>query len=162
GERHGVHRERGDVLVRLGAGPQPDHVEPHVVPSQRTGLELRGRVVAPLDEIGHGTALPSPPGDAPNSSAARAAVGWARRRPAPPYPSPAKSGCAVGADVRAAGVGTLPVSSAATRAAADGNRLAGSFSSINMTARARSSGTSARRCCTGIGRSEMCLTSIAG
>ena len=53
-------------------------------------------------------------------------------------------------------------SSAATRAAALGNRFSGAFSSSIMTERPRSFGTSARRCCTGTGSSEMCFTSIAG
>src|SRR6185503_9679852 len=59
-------------------------------------------------------------------------------------------------------IGTLPVSSAVTIAAALEKRPFGSFSRHIMTARARSCGTSLRRCDTGVGRSEMCFTSMAG
>ena len=69
-------------------------------------------------------------------------------------------GWAVGAEAR--GAGASRASSAVTSADALGNRFAGSFSSSIMIDRARSVGTSLRRCSTGIGRSEMCFTSIAG
>src|SRR4051812_26418760 len=58
--------------------------------------------------------------------------------------------------------GRRPVSSAVTTIDAFANRCAGSFSSSVMTTTPRSCGTSARRCSTGVGRSEMCLTRIAG
>ncbi len=58
--------------------------------------------------------------------------------------------------------GMRPVSSATTTEPADGKRLAGSFSSSCMTTRARSGGTSERRCSMGMGRSDTCLTRIAG
>src|SRR6476661_8774614 len=57
----------------------------------------------------------------------------------------------------ARGAGAERVSSAATRAVALGKRFCGSFSSSVMIERARSVGTSARRCSTGTGRSEMCF-----
>jgi hypothetical protein len=55
-----------------------------------------------------------------------------------------------------------PPSSALTSDDALGNRIEGSFSSRSMTARDRSCGISLRRCVTGVGRSLMCFTSIAG
>ena len=81
--------------------------------------------------------------------------------PADPVPSRGGSICCTGIEGREK-VGTVPVSSAVTTAAADGNLAAGSFSISIMITRARSCGTSARRCSTGVGRSEMCLTRIAG
>src|SRR4051794_6401994 len=80
-------------------------------------------------------------------------AGYAKLRASVPFP--------VAPDERGLG-GIVPESSAATSALASGKRFAGSFSSIIMIARARSTGTSARRCSMGMGRSEMCLTRIAG
>ena len=79
-------------------------------------------------------------------------------------------GCAgIGAGMSApasTGVGRIsgmwPVSSAATSEPALGKRIAGSFSRHIITARDRSCGTSLRRWATGVGRSEMCFTSMAG
>jgi hypothetical protein len=69
--------------------------------------------------------------------------------------------CGYALPIRAGNCGTLPVSSACTKARASGKRSSGFFSRQSITARAKSGGTLAR-CSIGTGFSLRCFTKSAG